>query len=75
MSVRRCLFRVLGGLQCVIGSVVSVLAFMIYVSPLVREELSIGEGEVSLFMLVLLVFGTFFIASGMVLVNGKHGVR
>jgi hypothetical protein len=53
------------------GSAASVLAFTIYVRASVREELSIGEEEITLFMFMFLVFGVFSIVSGMILLREK----
>jgi hypothetical protein len=53
------------------GLAASALAFMIYTSASVREDLSIGEEEITLFMLVLLVFGVFSIVSGIILLREK----
>ena len=62
---------ILGGLQCIIGAAASVFAFMIYASAPIREELSIGEEEMPLFMFVFLVFGVFSVVSGMILLREK----
>jgi len=53
------------------GSAASILAFTIYASASVREELSIGKEEIALFMFMLLVFGVFSIVSGMILLREK----
>jgi hypothetical protein len=54
------------------GSAASVLAFMIYATASVREELSIGEEEITLFMFIFLVFGVFSVVSGMILLREKR---
>jgi hypothetical protein len=41
----------------------------VYASASVREELSMGQGEVALFMFVFLVFGVFSMMSGMILLR------
>jgi hypothetical protein len=60
-----------GGFQCVVGAIVSIFAYVIYASAPVREELSISQGEVTLFMFVLLVFSVFSMVSGMILLREK----
>lgn len=69
MSRRGYVAKFLGGLQCVVGAVAAVFAYIVYANALVREQLSVGEGEVALYMLVLVVFGVFSIASGMILLR------
>jgi hypothetical protein len=54
-----------------VGAIVSILAYVIYASAPVREELSINQGEVALFMFVFLVFSVFSIVSGMILLREK----
>jgi uncharacterized protein with PQ loop repeat len=61
----------MGGFQCVVGAIASTFAYAIYASASVREELSISQGEVALFMFVFLVFGVFSIVSGMILMHEK----
>jgi hypothetical protein len=54
-----------------VGAIASTFAYVIYASAPVREELSISQGEVALFMFVFLVFGVFSIVSGMILMREK----
>lgn len=54
-----------------IGATASVFAYILYASASVREELSVAQGEVTLFLSILLVFGVFSMLSGMVLLREK----
>lgn len=71
-EIRKIVSRFVGGIQCTLGTLASVLAFMIYVSPSMRETIAIAsEGEVYLYMFLLLIFGVFSILSGLLLVRGE----
>lgn len=61
----------MGGFQCVVGAIASVFAYIVYAGASVREQLSISQDEVTLFMFVFIVFGVFSIASGMILLREK----
>jgi len=54
-----------------VGAITSTFAYVIYANAAVREELSISQREVALFMFVFLVFGVFSIVSGMILMREK----
>lgn len=71
MSFRRNLSRVIGGVQCVLGIVASLFAYVIYVSAHMREQLGITQEEVALFMLVLVVFSVLSALSGVVLLRER----
>ncbi|MEM3458858.1 MAG: hypothetical protein QXN36_08270 [Candidatus Bathyarchaeia archaeon] len=71
-SVRKVISRLVGGVQCVLGVVASVFAFIIYASPSMRETIAItSEGEVYLYMFLSLIFGVFSILSGLLLIRGE----
>ncbi len=71
-NVRGAVSRFVGGIQCVLGVLASVFAFIIYASLSVRETLAItSEGEVYLYMFLSLIFGVFSILSGLLLVRGE----
>jgi hypothetical protein len=67
--VRKNVARIAGGFQCVAGVLSSVFSYMIYVNAWIREELSIEQEEIALFMFIFLVFGVLSIASGMILLR------
>jgi len=69
-NVKKIVSRFVGGIQCVLGVLASVFAFVIYASPSVRETVAItSEGEVYLYMFLSLIFGVFSILSGLLLVS------
>jgi len=70
-SVRRRVSRIAGGFQCVLGATASIFAYIVYASTPIQEKLSISQGEVTLFMFILLVFGVFSVLSGIVLLHEK----
>jgi hypothetical protein len=63
---------VVGGIQCGLGGLASVVAFLVYASPSFRETLAIASEETYLYMFLLLVFGVFSILSGLLLVHGER---
>jgi hypothetical protein len=72
-EIRKIVSRFVGGTQCAIGTLASVFAFIIYVNPSMRETIAIAsEGEVYLYMFLLLIFGVFSILSGLLLVRGEQ---
>jgi len=69
-KIRKTVSRFVGGIQCVMGTLASVFAFMIYVSSSMRETLAItSEGEGYLYMFLLSIFGILSILSGILLVH------
>lgn len=71
-SVRKVISRLVGGVQCALGVVASVFAFIIYASPSMRETIAItSEGEGYLYMFLSLIFGVFSILSGLLLIRGE----
>jgi len=72
IKVRRIASRLVGGIQCGLGGLASVFAFLIYASPLIREALAITYEEVYLYMFLFLVFGVFSILSGLLLVREEE---
>ena len=69
-KVRKAVSRFVGGIQCVLGVLASVFAFIIYANPSMRETIAItSEGEVYLYMFLSLIFGVFSILSGLLLVS------
>ncbi len=61
----------MAGVQCALGGVASTLAYFVYSSAWIREALSIGDGEVYLFMFLFLAFGVFSIFSGLLLASER----
>jgi len=72
IKVRRMASRLVGGIQCGLGGLASVFAFLIYASPLIREALAITYEEVYLYMFLFLVFGVFSILSGLLLLREEE---
>jgi len=68
-KARRVALRIVGGLQCGLGGLASVFAYLVYASPLIRDALAIASEEVPLYMFLFLVFGMFSILSGFLLVH------
>jgi|GEM_PF-2380630 hypothetical protein len=72
VNVKKAISQFIGGIQCVLGVVASVFAFIIYTSSSMRETLAIAsEGEVYLYMFLSSIFGVFSILSGLLLVRGE----
>jgi len=61
---------IIGGIQCGLGGLVSVVAFLIYASSSIRDALAITLEEVYLHIFLFLVFGIFSIFSGLLLIYG-----
>jgi len=53
-----------GGIQCVLGGMASMFAYIVYVNADMQQILDIDERELGVIMLLLLVFGIFSIVSG-----------
>lgn len=56
--------RLVGGIQCVLGGMASMFAYIVYVNADMQQILDIDERELGVIMLLLLVFGIFSIVSG-----------
>jgi len=66
---RKVVSQIVGGIQCGLGGLASVFAYLIYASPSIRDMLAITPKEVYLYMFLFLVFGMFSILSGLLLVR------
>lgn len=55
-----------------LGGAASVLAYLTYVSPETREMIGVSQEEIALFTFLFLVFGTFSIVSGMILMREQQ---
>jgi hypothetical protein len=66
------LSRLIGGVQCVIGTLVFITAYALLASPWVREILSVAEEESFLLVFLLFIFGIFSILSGLILIREKR---
>jgi len=69
IKARRVASQLVGGIQCGLGGLASVFAYLVYASPLIRDVLAITSEEVYLYMFLFLVFGVFSILSGLLLVR------
>jgi len=72
-TLRRAASLLAGGIQCMLGGLASVLAYLVFASQPVQDALSIKPSEVPLFMFLLSVFGMLSILSGLLLVWGRDG--
>jgi len=59
----------IGLIQCGLGGVASVFAYLVYANPSIRDALAITPKEVYIYMFLFLVFGIFSILSGLLLVR------
>ncbi len=66
-KARRVVSQLVGGIQCGLGALASVSAFLVYASPSMREALAMTSEEVYLYMFLFLVFGILSILSGLLL--------
>jgi len=65
---RRKIASLVGGVQCGLGGLAVVFAYLLYVSPSVREVLAVTVEEVYLSIFLFLVFSVFSIFSGLILI-------
>jgi len=63
---RKIVSQLIGGIQCGLGMLASVFAYLIYASPSIRDVLAITSEEIYLYMFLFLVFGIFSILSGLI---------
>jgi len=68
-KARRMVSQLVGGIQCLLGGLSSVFAYIVYASSSIRDDLAITSEEVYLYMFLFLVFGMFSILSGLLLVH------
>ena len=73
VKVRKAVSRLVGGIQCGLGALASVFAYLIYASPSIRDALAVTSEEVYLHMFLFLIFGMFSILSGLLLVHEENG--
>lgn len=64
--------KLTGGLQCALGGILSVFAYLVYADQSVRATFSITTQEVSLYMFLALVLAVFSFLSGLLLIKEKH---
>ena len=72
-NARKSVARFIGIIQCGLGGVASVFAYLVYASPSIRDALAITSSEVYFYMFLFLVFGMFSILSGLLLVREEDG--
>jgi len=65
----RAVSRFVGGIQCGLGGLASVFAYLIYASPSMRDLLAVTPEEIYLYMFLFLVFGMFSTLSGLLLIR------
>jgi len=66
---RKVVSQIVGGIQCGLGGLASVFAYLIYASPSIRDLLAVTPEEVNLYMFLFLIFGMFSILSGLLLIR------
>jgi len=71
-KARKAMSWIAGGIQVTLGALAAVVAFLIHTNASLQETLAISFQEVYLYMLLLLVFGTFSIISGLLLVHREN---
>jgi hypothetical protein len=69
---RKAVSWLVGGIQCALGGLGAVVAFLIYASQSLRETLAIAFQDVYVYMFLLLVFSVFSILSGLFLVHREQ---
>jgi len=72
-KARKVVSRIIGGVQCGLGGIASVFAYLVYANPSIRDALAITPEEVYFYMFLFLVFGMFSVLSGLLLVREKDG--
>jgi len=72
-KARRIVSRLVGGIQCGLGGLASVFAYLVYATPSIRDLLAITSDEIYLYMFLLLIFGMFSILSGLLLIREEYG--
>lgn len=73
VKMRKTLSMFTGALQCVIGTLATVLAFLVYTSLQFQEMLLVTGEEITLVVFLLSLFGLFSIVSGLFLVWERKG--
>lgn len=71
-KARKIISQVVGGVQCVLGGLMSILAYLVYASSQIQNLFGIPPAEVYLYMFIFLVLGVFSIISGMLLIQEKN---
>jgi hypothetical protein len=71
-KVRKAVSRIVGGIQCGLGGLMSILAYLVYASSQIQNVLGITSDEVYFYMFLFLVFGVFSIVSGLLLIQEKN---
>lgn len=68
-KVRKVVSQVVGGIQCVLGGLMSILAYLVYASSQIQNLFGITPTDVYFYMFIFLVLGVFSIISGLLLVQ------
>jgi len=71
-KVRRTISLLIGGIQCSLGVLASVFAYLVYADPWMRGLLAVTSEELYISMFLLLVFGIFSVFSGLLLVHKER---
>jgi hypothetical protein len=69
---RKAVTWLVGGIQCALGGLAAVVAFLVYSSQSLRETLAIAFQDIYVYMFLLLVFSVFSIVSGLFLVHREQ---
>ena len=73
MGARRIICRLVGSLQCGLGGLAGVFAYLIFATPSMQEWLSVAPREVPLYMFGFAVLAVLLILSGLLLARGEVG--
>ena len=68
----RLLAIAVGSTQSILGSIFSVLAYLVYASPFFQVLFDVTQREVPLYAFVLLFVGIFLILSGLLLLSNDN---
>jgi len=62
---RKIVSQLIGAIQCGLGVLALISAYIIYASPSTRDLLAITSEEIYLYMFLFFIFGLFSILSGL----------
>jgi hypothetical protein len=71
----RLLSIAVGTTQSILGSIFSVLAYLIYASPFIQAIFDVTQREVPLYAFVLLFVGIFLTLSGLLLFSNGNNIE
>jgi hypothetical protein len=72
-KARKIVSWAVGGIQCGLGGLASVFAYLVYASQPIKDMLAITAEEMPLYVFLLMMFSIFSILSGVLLVRRNGG--